>query len=425
MNTSVSNLSSSAVQIRCIIDESEKNAAREHALKRAQQYVEIAGFRKGHAPLAMVEKNVDDRKLLEEIVQALLPNIMQEVQGKTTIVPIIKPSVSLESDAPLTIVITVIGRPEVKVEKPDAITIEKKEMTVSEQEVQDVIKKILKQDQEETEVDRAAANGDMIKISIQSTEKDGTPVKSLSVSNYALELGAEELLPELETHLLGMKKGDEKKVEITFANDHDIPDVQGKTLLVTLAVKSVLSIRLPELTNEYLQKRIEAEKTVETFTKDVRDMLEAQKKDTEMKRREDELYEKIQKATTVELREELIDHELQEIIEDLHQRLAKQNMTMEQWMKQMQKEPKTVVEEMKEIAKNRLILRFGIQEMTMLRKTEVSEEVLTKELEKLEQYARAQGHHVHKKDYEKDGSVATAVRLDLAVQALVQSMIAG
>ncbi len=424
MTTSSSKLSSSVVQVRSVIDESEKKIAREKALLQAQKYIEIPGFRKGHAPLAMVEKNVDERKLLEEIVQELLPKVMQEVQKNTTITPIIKPTVSVESDSPLTISVTVIGRPEVKIDKQESITVEKKTMEVTEKEVEDVIHRILKQDQEETEVERAAEKGDMVKVSIESTEKDGTPVKSLSVGNYSLELGAEELLPELEEHLLGMKKGDEKKVEISFAKDHEIPDIQGKNLHITLRVKHVMSLRLPELTNEYLQKRIQAEKTVETFKKDVRDMLETQKKDAEMKRREDELYEKVQKATTVELRQELIDHEVQEMVEDLHERLAKQQKTLEQWMQQMGKDAKTVVEEMKDIAKNRLTLRFGIQEMAIARNSDVPEEALTKELEKLEQYAKSHGHHVHREDYQKDGSVYQAVRLDLAVQGLVQSMIA-
>jgi FKBP-type peptidyl-prolyl cis-trans isomerase (trigger factor) len=185
-----------------------------------------------------------------------------------------------------------------------------------------------------------------------------------------------------------------------------------------------MELKMPLLTAEYLKERLRVEKSVEEFEKDVQAMLESQKKDEEMKRREDELYEKVKNATTLDLAPELIDTEIQEMVQDLHERLAKQNMSMDQWLAQTKKDAKTVLEEMKDIAKSRLTLRFGMQEMTKEKKVVVAEEEMVKELDLMRKYAEKNGHSMSEEGYAKGGSVYEAIRIDLAVQSLIKTMIA-
>lgn len=412
------------VVVTVTVDNAEKVSAETRALADIAKHVHIKGFREGKAPAHLVRERVTDEQLLEETVRQLLPTMIKEALAKSEAKPILRPTINVAKKDPLTVAVTFVERPTVTIKKYESIAVEKKPVdTLPASEIDAFIKKLLSQDRTETPVERTAKNGDLVRVALKTTEKDGKPVPELTVGNYSLTLGNEELIPELESHVTGLKKDDVKKVEISFDKEHDIHSLRNKKLSVEITVKNVAELQYPELTAEYLKSKLQTEKTPEQFRSDVKDMLLAQKKDAEMKRREEELYEKVKSATSVTLPEELIDAEAQDILRDFVERLKEQNVTLDQWMKQQKKEPQKLLDEMRDIAKSRATLRLGMQELAKLLTIEPTEADMTAQIDALKVEAKKTGRTLEADELTPGGSIYESVKFDATMRLLVERMV--
>ena len=102
--------------------------------------------------------------------------------------------------------------------------------------------------------DHAAAKGDFVIIKYEATH-DGKPVKGVASESYPLDLSSSNLMPEFESGVTGMKVGEEKEIEIKFAEDYPDKDIAGKKIIFKVAVKEIKEKRLPEMRRRFCQGR--------------------------------------------------------------------------------------------------------------------------------------------------------------------------
>lgn len=424
MDIKVEKLKESKIRTVTVVTEEERMEAEKQALNRLAAQVEIKGFRVGKAPHDKVRARVGEEMLLEETVRALLPKVLKEAMEKSEAKPILRPSADIIATSPLTIGITFVNRPPVTVKKPEGIKVDKKTPPeVTEKDVNDFVQKVLMQDRTETPVEREAKKGDAVRFEMKTTKK-GKPVDELTVPAYGMIIGGEELFPQLEEHLIGMKKGDTKTADVSFPKDHDIPAIRGEKLSVEMTLKSVAEVKIPELTEEYIKTRLQTDKTPDALRAEIKDMLTSRRRDDEMKRREEELYDKVRSATSVELASELIEAEVQEMVRDLHERLEKQGTNVQDWLKMTGKTEKTVADEMRDIARSRTTLRFGMQELADKLNVEPNADTMTAALKAAEAQAKASGSSAKPEDFKAGGTVYENLRYELRMQALQDMMIA-
>lgn len=65
----------------------------QEAIKNAAKKITLPGFRQGKAPLELIEKNIDEKKIFEELVRKLFPEAYQDAIKKHALKPIILPQV--------------------------------------------------------------------------------------------------------------------------------------------------------------------------------------------------------------------------------------------------------------------------------------------------------------------------------------------
>lgn len=423
METKIEKLPQSRIRTLTTITDEERLEAEKLALASLAEHVDIKGFRVGKAPGDMVRSRVGEEKLTEETVRALLPKVLKEALEKSGAKPILRPAASVTSTKPLTIALTFVERPPVTLKKPDSIKIEKNTFKEStDAEVESFIRKILIQDRAETPVERAAKEGDLVNLAMVATKK-GAPVEELTVGHYNLVIGSEDLLPQLEAHATGMKKGDKKTVDVTFPKEHDIPAIRGEKISIEMTAKGVSEIKLPELTQEYLKTRLGSDMTPDAFRGDVKKMLLDRKKSEEMKRREEDLYEKVRASTQVDYAPEILDAEVQDMVQDLHGRLEQQKISMDDWLKATGKDPKSVVDEMKQIAGGRIVLRFGMQELAGKLNIDADPKLMEVNLAAARKNSADAGNPIPEEELKAGGTVYEQIRFDLRMQALVGNMI--
>ncbi len=423
METKIEKLPQSRIRTLTTVTDDEHQNAENIALALLSQRVEIKGFRVGKAPADMIRSRVGEEKLMAETVRALLPKVLKAAIEKSGAKPILRPAASVVSTKPLTIALVFVERPTVTLKRPDAIKVEKQTFTeTTDAEAETFIKKILSQDRTETPADRPAQHGDLVNIALSAKQKD-KPIDELTIGHYALVIGSEDLFPELETHLIDMKKNDQKTVDVLFPKDHAIPGIRGEQIKIEITAKGVHDVKLPELTQEYLKTRLGTDMTPELFRADVKKMLLDRKKSEEMKRRENDLYEKVRAATQVDVAPEILEAEVEDIVQDLHHRLAAQKISMDDWLKTTGKDAKAVIDEMKTIANSRIVLRFGMQELASKLGIEADPKAVEDQLNAVRKNAHAGGKAIPEQELQPGGTVYEQIRFDLRMQALVDRMI--
>lgn len=424
METKVEKLKESRIKTTTVVPADRRKQAEERALKALSQRVRIKGFREGMAPTHLVREQVKPEQITEQTVREILPEVMKDAFEISKAKPIIRPNASVVSLEPLTISIVFVERPTAELKKPDSIKVEKKIIPESTpKDIEDFIQKLLVQDRIDTPVDREAKKGDSVKVAMKATDTADKQVDELTVPRYSILLGSEDLLSELEPHLQGSKKGDKKTVSIDFPKDHGIPAIGGKKLKVELEITDVAEVKLPELTAEYIKTRLGADRTPDAFRKEIGEMLVNQKRSQEMKRREEELYEKVKAATKIGIAPELIDAEVQEMVLDLQERLKQQGSSVEDWLKATNKDQKAVLDEMKEIAGSRITLRFGMQALAEVKKITVDPTEIHLAMKGEVDHAKKEGHPLSPEDQKEGGAAYERVKWEKTMQKLVEGLI--
>ncbi len=371
-------------------DAATRSAAEQKALERFGATIELPGFRPGKAPLDQVRAKVKDEELFEETVRLLIAPELGKLIEQEKLRPIIPPRVEVQSREPLTIQVTLVERPEVKVKGLEKLTVEKKEIKIDPKDIARVEQSILADYRTTKEVDRAAATGDQVIIDFAAVDMASQPVAGLSGESYPVTIGSANLLPGFEEQLVGLKKGDEKKFSLTLPATHPSEQLKNKPVSFSVKAHKVEEVILPELSDAFVKEKLGLP-TLSAFKETMEQSIRAQEDQFEQVRRERELLDAIRKNTVVDLPQELVDEEVRGLIEELMQQLQSRNVKFEDWLKQENKKPEDVEKDLRARAVERLTLRFGMGHIIEEKKIEVSnEEMETAVEEQILRYPKEQ-----------------------------------
>lgn len=146
---------------------------------------------------------------------------------------------------------------------------------VTDEEVETRIQTILSQNPVETEVDRAAQEGDIVNIDFKGTQ-DGVEFEGGSGENQDLTLGSGKMIDGFEDGIIGMKKGETKDLDLTFPEDYDVEALAGQAVVFEVTVNSVKEQSDAELNEEFVQ-RVSEYTTVAEYRDSIRAELLANK----------------------------------------------------------------------------------------------------------------------------------------------------
>ncbi|HRH93001.1 MAG TPA: trigger factor [Candidatus Peribacteria bacterium] len=409
-------------RVRCIVTvtDDQRALAEERALKRLGSNIKLDGFREGRAPLNVVKEKVKPEMLLEETVRMMAGDVITDTMKEHDLKPVISPKLTVTKQNPLTLELIYVERPAVKLNKPDGIKVAKKpEAKVSAKEIDDFVNKVLSQDRTETPVDRAAAKGDLVRVQLQAINLDGSPMEELNNLPYSTTLGSEDLIPGLDAALVGAKAGEVKKIEPKFPKDHVIPTLRDKVIKIEAKVTGVAEVKLPELTQEFIKSRMGMDKSPAEFREGIEKALNEQNAFKVAKDREEEFFDLIRKATKVDIAPELLDTEVQNMLADLQENLSRENTSLDDWLKQSGKDPKQVLDEMREIAQSRITLRFGLQEYIKFKEVKIDDAELKKGIEQAKALAERDGRTVTDADMQPDGEIYAQAEWELQVRKVM------
>ncbi len=323
--------------------------------KNAKKF-NIPGFRKGHAPKAIVEKYYTEAVFYDDAVNLVLPDACENAVKEAELDVVARPEIDVEEikkGEPVVFTALVTTKPEVKLGEYKGIEVEKIDYTVTDEDVDKDIEAARNKNARLISVDdRAAENGDILTIDFEGF-CDGKPFDGGKGENYDLELGSQTFIPGFEEQLVGAKLDADVDVNVTFPEEYHSKELAGKPALFKVKVKDIKVRELPELDDDFASEVSEFD-TLEEYKKDTRKKLEKAAEDKAKAETENAVVEKAIENAEFEIPDAMLEAQIDNIVRDFAQRLSYQGMNLEMYMQYTGQTPETFREQFKGQAKQQL-----------------------------------------------------------------------
>ena len=359
----------------------------ERVLSRLASRAKIEGFRPGKAPRALIEARIGPSALREEVVDTIVPEVMQQALTEKSIDPIDNPDVEvleLERGRPARLKATVSVMPEVTL--PDATTLKVEAPDHTHEVTDELVARRLDDLREPmaeiTPVEREVRLGDIAVIDIE-VEADGVGVVE-SETRKATEAEVKEgvLLPELVEALPGTFTGDTREVRVDFPADYGNPELAGKRATIRVTVRGVKEKILPQLDDELARSMTNGkQQTAEAYRQAVREELEESAKAIEKMDREQMAVKALVDASSVEVPESLVDRELTSELESLERSLGRQGLKLDKYLEYLGKSIDQWMDDRRPEAEARLKTDLVLQEFSRREGLEPADEEVLKYLD--------------------------------------------
>lgn len=318
MQVSVETISGLERRLTVGIPAAEIDPEVEKRIKEASRKVKINGFRAGKVPVKLVKQRYGEgirQEVLGEVINKHYYEAISEQQLKPAGAPSIDTTKNSEGqDVEFTATFEVY--PEITRADFSSFAIKQPEVEISDQDLNDMIDKLRRQQVTWQSVDRACVEGDQVTINYCG-RKDGEEFDGGKAENQNLVLGSKSMIPGFEDGIVGMKKGEEKVLELTFPEDYQNEMLKGAAVEFTVTLNDVAEQLLPELNDEFFKKYGVEEGGEEAFRKDVKANMERELKQAKKDRVKDQVMDQLYGSQQFELPSALIASEIKRLREQM------------------------------------------------------------------------------------------------------------
>lgn len=314
----------------------EVDRALERAYRSVVRKVNLPGFRKGRVPRRVLEAHFGPGVLHQDALEMIIPPAYDEAISEVDEEPIDQPQFDFESLEPgkdFQFEATVEVMPPVELGEYKGVAVEQEENEITEEDLEQHLETLQEQHARLVTVeeeDRAAEEGDLALIDFQGSI-DGEPFSGGEAENYSLELGSKTFIPGFEAQVVGMQRGMEKEIAVTFPEDYHEQEFAGKEALFKVTLKEIKQKQLPDLDDDFV-KEISDFETLPEFKADLKERLEkaaAAKAKTDL---EEALVKKVAEASQVELPSVLVERQIDRMLGEMEQYLRYQGLTLDKFV---------------------------------------------------------------------------------------------
>lgn len=402
--------------IEVAADEFEK--AMETAYQKNKNKLSVQGFRKGKAPKSIIEKMYGPGIFYEDAANELIPDAYEKAAAESGLDIVSRPEIDLvqvEKGKEFIFTAEVAVKPEVTLGDYKGVEVEKAEVAVTDEEVDEELARVREQNARILTVeDRPVADGDEAVIDFEGFV-DGVPFAGGKGEDYKLVIGSHSFVDTFEEQLIGRSIGEEVEVNVTFPAEYHAEELAGKPALFKVTIKAITAKELPELDDEFAVDVSEFD-TLAEYKEDIKKNL-IEKKEKEAKfAKEDAVVDKIIEGATMEIPDAMIDAQTRQMAEEYAQRLQMQGLSLEQYFKFTGMNANSFMESLKPQALKRIQCRLVLEAVVKAENIAVSEEELDKEFDTMAQNYRMEKDKLIELVGEKEKE---QIKMDIAVQKAV------
>ena len=403
--------------------EAEKfNEGIKKVFNKNAKYFNIPGFRKGKAPMQIVERYYGDEIFYEDAFNEIVPDIFDEEVEKAGLEVVSRPQidiVQMEKGKDLIFTAIVNTKPEVKLAKYKGIDLEKTVYKVTDKDIEDELNKMAERNSRMVSVEyRPAKKGDTTVIDFLGTV-DGKEFEGGKAENHELVLGSNSFIPGFEDQVEGMKIDETKDISVTFPEDYFSKELAGKPAVFKVTVHEIKNKELPKIDDEFAKDVSEFD-TLKELKEDIRKKQEKQNEEREQAELNEHAIKTVADKSEVDLPEGMVNLELDNLIEDMDRRISYQGINLDQYLQMIGKSKDDFREENRKQAEESLKLKLVLEAICKDAKIKAEDKEIE---EKLNELAAAYGRKVEELKENKDlvKNVSDSVESEKAIKLIVDN----
>ncbi|MBL8530041.1 MAG: trigger factor [Burkholderiales bacterium] len=300
-------------------------------LKKIARTAKLAGFRPGKVPLKIVEQQFGPQvrqEVLGDVVKKSFGDAVREQNLRVAGLPSIEPRSGGEGGGAFEYSATFEVYPEVTVTDVSSLQFKRPVHEIVEADVDRTLEILRRQRVKFDPVERPAAAEDLVTIDYRGTI-DGVEFPGGSASDHGVILGQGRLLPEFESHLVGLSAGATAAFDLQFPDTYHGKDVAGKTARFEVTLQRVAAPRLPDLDAEFAKQMGIEDGDLEKLRAEVRSNVEREIKARVRKRIKDQVMQALLDANELPIPKSLVDMEAQRLTQATMQDLASRGVDVQ------------------------------------------------------------------------------------------------
>ena len=426
MKVTTKNIENYERELTIEFEVAEVEKAKKKAAKTIAERVNIPGFRKGKAPLAILEQTYGKDYILEEASEILVQQGAQECVKMFGLIPVtqmIPKVVTREEGKNFVFTLTFTPYPEVKLGDYKNLEVEKVVEPVTDEQVEKRLEDM--REHHANMIDAAEGdtiqNGDFITLDFEGSV-DGEKFDGGTAQDYPLTIGSKSFIDNFEDQLIGAKVGEEREVKVTFPENYHVKDLAEKPAVFKCKINKIQHKELPALDDEFAKKASKFE-TLAELKEDVRKNLEIAADRQAVRKQQEKVIEKAVENMTLDLPPVMIENRITSLIEQFTAQLEMQGMKIEQYMAMSGTDMDKMREDYRETAKKSLLESILLEEVAKAENLKETEEEWNMELAYMAMMYRVNPKQVYKflKENGQLGNVRANILQRKARDLIIQS----
>lgn len=378
------------VKLEITVEATKFDEAIKKVYFQSAKYFNIPGFRKGKAPMNIVEKYYGKEIFYEDAFNEVAGEALDEAVKENKLEVVSRPDIDvtqIEKGKDLIFTAIMQTKPEAELGKYKGIEIEKIEYNVSDEDIEHELGHMQEHNSRIITIeDRPVEKGDIATIDFEGFV-DGKAFEGGKAEGHDLEIGSNTFIPGFEDQVIGMKIDDEKDINVKFPEEYFSKELAGKDATFKVKVHQIKKKELPKLDDEFAKDVSEFD-TLKELKEDIKNKQQKQNEEKAKYETQEAVVKAVCENVKVDIPSGMIETEIDNMVKDIEQRLSYQGLKLEQYLQMMGKTNEDMRKEYEPQAINGIKSRLALEAIIKAEKIEANDKEVD---EKMKEMAKTYG----------------------------------
>ena len=409
------------VKLEITVEAAKFEEAMKKVYFKSAKYFNIPGFRKGKAPMQIVEKYYGKEIFYEDAFNELAGEALEEAVKENKLEVVSKPNIDvtqIEKGKDLIFTAVMQTKPEAELGKYKGIEIKKVEYNVSNEDIEHELGHMQEHNARLVSIeDRPVESGDIVTIDFEGFV-DGVAFEGGKAEGHELEIGRNTFIPGFEDQIIGMKIDEEKDINVKFPEEYFSKELAGKDATFKVKVHEIKKKELPELDDEFAKDVSEFD-TIDELKADIKAKKEKQNEEKAKYETQEAVIKAVCEEMKVEIPSGMVELEIDNMIKDIENRLSYQGLKLEQYLQMMGKTEADMRKEYEPQAIEGIKSRLALEAVIKIEKIKATDKEIE---EKIKEMAKNYGKE-NDEEFLKNENVRNYIKQGLESEKAIDFLV--
>ena len=409
------------VKLNVTIEAEKFDEAIKKVYFKSAKYFNIPGFRKGKAPMNIVEKYYGKEIFYEDAFNEVVPEELEKAVEENKLEVVSRPDIEVtQIGKGQDLIFTAVfqTKPEAELGKYKGVEIKKIEYKVTDEDVEHELGHMQEHNSRLISVeDRPVEKGDIANINFEGFV-DGVAFEGGKAENHDLEIGSNTFIPGFEDQIIGMKIEEEKDINVKFPDEYFSKELAGKDATFKVKVNEIKKKELPTLDDEFAKDVSEFD-TLKELKESIKEKQQKQNDERAKYETQDAVIKAVCENVKVDIPSGMVETETENMLKDMEQRLSYQGLKLNQYLQMMGKTREEMQKEYEPQAIEAIKSRLAIEAVIKAEKIEVADIDID---EKIKEMAKNYGRE-NDEEFLKNENVRNYIKQGLESEKAIEFLV--